>query len=116
MASAVAAVVAGAALALGGVGARVIAAPRGFGLAAAIAAHTLPMAATVAIAYRSRPRVAWLRALGLAVAIVAGAALADVAAVTVLADATPWLGAIASGLLLHVVTHDLPAAARRGAG
>jgi len=79
---------------------------------AAVAGHTLPMAATVALAYRDRPRVAWLRALGLAAAIAVGAALADLAAVTVLADATPWLGAIAAGLLLHVVTHDLPVGGR----
>jgi uncharacterized membrane protein YraQ (UPF0718 family) len=89
--------------------------PRHWDVIAAIAAHTVPMAAVVALAYRDRPRTAWLRALGLAAAIAAGAALADAAAVTVLADATPWLAAVASGLLLHVVTHDLPAGGSRGA-
>jgi len=87
--------------------------PRHWDVIAAIAAHTVPMAAVVALAYRDRPRVAWARALGLAAAILVGAALADLAAATVLADASPWLAAIASGLLLHVVTHDLPAGGAR---
>src|SRR6185312_14272475 len=43
--------------------------PRHWDVIAAIAAHTVPMAAVVALAYRARPREAWLRALGLAVAI-----------------------------------------------
>jgi uncharacterized membrane protein YraQ (UPF0718 family) len=87
--------------------------PRHWDVIAAIAAHTVPMAAVVALAYRARPREAWLRALGLAAAIAIGAALADAAAVTVMEGMSPWLAAIASGLLLHVVTHDLPAAGAR---
>jgi uncharacterized membrane protein YraQ (UPF0718 family) len=99
-----------------GVALGVAAAPgpsRHWDVIAAIAAHTVPMAAVVALAYRDRPRVAWLRALGLGAAIVAGAVGADLIATTVLADASPWLGAIASGLLLHVVSHDLPAGGAR---
>ncbi|MCE9580367.1 MAG: ZIP family metal transporter, partial [Deltaproteobacteria bacterium] len=82
----------------------------------AVAGHTLPMAAVVAVAYRDRPRQAWLRALGLAVAIAAGAGLADAAARTAFAELAPWLTAVAAGLLLHVVTHDLPSGAVRAIG
>jgi uncharacterized membrane protein YraQ (UPF0718 family) len=80
----------------------------------AVAGHTVPMAATVALAYRHRgARVAALRTAGLAVAMVAGGLVADRAGT---AGIAPWLNAVAAGLLLHVVIHDLPIPGPRGAG
>lgn len=76
-----------------------------------IVAHTIPMAAAVALTFRADGlRAAWLRVLGLGVAIVAGALVFEGAAHGPLADATPWLNAIAAGLLLHIIVHDLPPA------
>jgi hypothetical protein len=89
--------------------------PHHWDVVVAVAGHTLPMAAVVAVAYRAHPRQAWLRALGLAVAIGVGALVADAAARTAFAQLAPWLTAIAAGLLLHVVTHDLPSGLARGA-
>jgi uncharacterized membrane protein YraQ (UPF0718 family) len=83
----------------------------------AVAGHTVPMAATVALAYRHRgTRAAALRTAGLAVAMVAGALVADGAERAGTAGIAPWLNAVAAGLLLHVVIHDLPAPAGRGPG
>jgi len=83
----------------------------------AVAGHTVPMAATVALTYRARgARTAWVRTLGLAAAMTAGAAVADLAVRTGAAAVAPWLNAMAAGLLLHVVVHDLPRPGARGAG
>lgn len=83
----------------------------------AVAGHTVPMAATVALAYRHRGvRVAALRTAGLAVAMVAGGLVADAAERAGTAGIAPWLNAVAAGLLLHVVIHDLPMPGPRGAG
>jgi uncharacterized membrane protein YraQ (UPF0718 family) len=83
----------------------------------AVAGHTVPMAATVALAYRHRgARVAALRTAGLAVAMVAGALVADAAERAGTAGLAPWLNAVAAGLLLHVVIHDLPVPGPRGTG
>jgi uncharacterized protein len=82
----------------------------------AVGGHTIPMAATVALAFLPRgARIAWLRTLGLAAAMLAGALLADIARRAGSLGVAPWLNAVASGLLLHVVIHDLPAPGARPA-
>lgn len=74
----------------------------------ALIAHTVPLVAVVTLAYRGE--------YGLAVALRRVAALAGASAVGVaasfavpgpaLASAAAWIGALVSGVLLHVVTHD----------
>jgi hypothetical protein len=74
----------------------------------ALIAHTVPLVAVVTLAYRGE--------YGLAVALRRVAALAAASAVGVgasfavpgpaLASASAWIGALVSGVLLHVVTHD----------
>jgi hypothetical protein len=74
----------------------------------ALIAHTVPLVAVVTLAYRGE--------YGLPVALRRVAALAAASAVGVagsfavpgpaLASAAAWIGALVSGVLLHVVTHD----------
>jgi hypothetical protein len=74
----------------------------------ALIAHTVPLVAVVMLAYRGE--------YGLTVALRRVAALAAASAVGVgvsfaipgpaLASAAAWIGALVSGVLLHVVTHD----------
>jgi hypothetical protein len=74
----------------------------------ALIAHTVPLVAVVTLAYRSE--------YGLAVALRRAAALAGTSALGVaasfavpaaaLTSAAGWIGALVSGVLLHVVTHD----------
>jgi hypothetical protein len=83
--------------------------PDGGGAAvlAAVGLHTVPLVAIVLIAYRARAsvRAALLRAAGLALASIAGVVLVSAAPVERLAVAEPWIAAVTSGLLLHVVLH-----------
>lgn len=78
----------------------------------AIGAHTIPLAAVVAITFAARDgrRAAIVRAAMIAVAPMLGLALTRVGDV---AEASPWLNAAVSGLLLHVLAHDLPHAPTR---
>lgn len=73
----------------------------------AIAGHTVPVAALVALAFKTHRGTmnAILRAVAVAVAMVLGMALASALSVSVLVRAEPWLTAVVSGLLLHIVTH-----------
>jgi hypothetical protein len=75
----------------------------------ALAAHTVPLIAVVALAYRVTfgPRAAIMRSCGLALAIVFGIALSSLVAARTIEHFSPIISAIAAGLLLHVVTHDL---------
>lgn len=75
----------------------------------ALAAHTVPLIAVVSLAYRTTfgARSAVLRSLGLAVASVVGIGLSNLAAATTIESFAPVIAAVAAGLLLHVVTHDL---------
>ena len=75
----------------------------------ALAAHTVPLIAVVSLAYRTTfgARSAVLRSLGLAVASVVGIGLSNLAAASTLEGFAPIIAAVAAGLLLHVVTHDL---------
>ncbi|HET7539732.1 MAG TPA: hypothetical protein VFK05_07665 [Polyangiaceae bacterium] len=75
----------------------------------ALAAHTVPLIAVVSLAYRTTfgARAAVLRSLGLAVASVAGILLSRIAAASTIESYSPIIAAVAAGLLLHVVTHDL---------
>ena len=75
----------------------------------ALAAHTVPLIAVVALAYRMTfgARSAVLRSLGLALASVLGIALSSLVAARTMDRFAPVIAAVAAGLLLHVVTHDL---------
>ena len=75
----------------------------------ALAAHTVPLIAVVSLAYRTTfgTRSAVLRSLGLALASVFGIALSGLVAAKTIDSFAPVIAAVAAGLLLHVVTHDL---------
>jgi hypothetical protein len=75
----------------------------------ALAAHTVPLIAVVSLAYRTTfgTRSAVVRSLGLALASVLGIALSSMVAAKTIEHFAPVIAAVAAGLLLHVVTHDL---------
>ncbi|MEO7036271.1 MAG: hypothetical protein ABI548_20165 [Polyangiaceae bacterium] len=75
----------------------------------ALAAHTVPLIAVVSLAYRTTfgARAAVLRSLGLALASVFGIALSSMVDTHTIDRFAPVIAAVAAGLLLHVVTHDL---------
>ncbi len=84
----------------------------------ALAAHTVPLIAVVALAYRTTfgARSAVTRSLGLALASVFGIGLSSLVAARTIDRFAPVIAAVAAGLLLHVVTHDLTEDAPRSAG
>ena len=73
----------------------------------AIAGHTVPVAALVALAFKTHRGTAnaIVRAIAVAFAMILGMMLANALSVSVLVRAEPWLTALVSGLLLHIVTH-----------
>jgi uncharacterized protein len=73
----------------------------------AIAGHTVPVAALVALAFKTHRGTsnAIVRAVAVAFAMIIGMVLANALSVSVLVRVEPWLTAIVSGLLLHIVTH-----------
>jgi hypothetical protein len=75
----------------------------------ALAAHTVPLIAVVSLAYRTTfgARSAVTRSLGLALASVFGIGLSSLVAAKTIESFAPVIAAVAAGLLLHVVTHDL---------
>jgi uncharacterized membrane protein YraQ (UPF0718 family) len=77
----------------------------------ALAAHTVPVVAVVQLAFGSeRGRGAGLlRSLGIGAAIALGVVAGGVVPAELVARASPWVAALVSGLLLHVVMHDLTA-------
>jgi hypothetical protein len=82
----------------------------------ALAAHTVPLIAVVSLAYRTAfgARSAVLRSLGLAAASVVGIGLSSLVAASTIEGFAPIIAAVAAGLLLHVVTHDLTEDPARG--
>jgi uncharacterized membrane protein YraQ (UPF0718 family) len=81
---------------------------------AALAGHTVPVTALLAMAFkthRGAASAAW-RALGIAAALVLGVALASSLDHEQLVAYEPWLTAFVSGLLLHIVAHGWPAELR----
>ena len=83
----------------------------------ALAAHTVPLIAVVSLAYRTTfgARSALTRSLGLALASVFGIGLSNLVAASTIETFAPVIAAVAAGLLLHVVTHDLTEDAPSGA-
>ncbi|MFO0660461.1 MAG: permease [Polyangiaceae bacterium] len=83
-------------------------------VAVALGAHTIPLTALVMMGFtRSVGRSgAIVRAAGLAVASAGGILLGHVATPLV-HDGAPWMTAIAGGLVLHLVGHDLKSDAPR---
>ena len=75
----------------------------------ALAAHTVPLIAVVSLAYRVTfgARAALLRSFGLAAASVLGICLSSLVEPHTIERFAPVIAAVAAGLLLHVVTHDL---------
>ena len=74
----------------------------------ALIAHTVPLVAVVTLAYRGEYglAVALRRVAALAVASAVGVAASFAVPGPALASAAAWIGALVSGVLLHVVTHD----------
>ncbi|HEX3776498.1 MAG TPA: hypothetical protein VHV51_18630 [Polyangiaceae bacterium] len=87
-----------------------------FDVVIALAAHTVPLIAVVALAYRVTfgLRAALVRSCGLALATLFGIALSSLVAAQTIEHFSPLISAIAAGLLLHVVTHDLTEDPPRG--
>jgi uncharacterized protein len=79
----------------------------GWSLAAAMAAHSVPVAALVAIAYRDRDGTgaAVLRVAGLAVAMAAGATVVGALSAGPPEAWAPWITAAVAGTLMHIVAH-----------
>jgi len=75
----------------------------------ALAVHTVPLVAVVTFAFRGArgARAAVLAGGGLAVASVVGVAAAALVPDDVVHSVSGWIAAGVSGLLIHVVTHDL---------
>lgn len=76
----------------------------------AVGGHTVPIAALVVLAFAEQKgrAVALRRALGLALAVVAGVVVARFADVSL--ESSTWgglLSAVVGGLLLHIATHDM---------
>jgi uncharacterized protein len=76
----------------------------------ALAAHTVPISALMVLAFKTHRGTlnAALRAAGIAASLLAGVALANLFSAAQLAAFEPWLTALVSGLLLHVVAHGWP--------
>jgi len=74
----------------------------------ALIAHTVPLVAVVTLAYRGEYglTVALRRVAALALASALGVGASFAVPGPALASAVAWIGALVSGVLLHVVTHD----------
>ena len=74
----------------------------------AIAAHTVPMVALVAVVFQRHfgRRSALLRVAGLGVAAMIGVGLPSLVPATAFDSFEPWITAAVAGLLIHVVAHD----------
>lgn len=74
----------------------------------ALIAHTVPLVAVVMLAYRGEYglTVALRRVAALAAASALGVSVSFAVPGPALASAAAWIGALVSGVLLHVVTHD----------
>lgn len=74
----------------------------------ALVAHTVPLVAVVTLAYRGEYGlgVALRRAGLLAVASAVGVGISFAVPAAALVSGAAWIGALVSGVLLHVVTHD----------
>lgn len=79
-----------------------------FDVVLALIAHTVPLVAVVTLAYRGEYglRAALFRAGALALASVVGVLGSFAVPTAALTSASAWIGALVSGVLLHVVTHD----------
>lgn len=75
---------------------------------AAIAAHSVPVTALIVLAFTAAHgvRSGIRRAIGLAVAGSLGVVVAQQTSLASWTSGEPWIEAVVSGLLLHVVTHD----------
>ncbi len=78
------------------------------GVLVAIVAHTVPITGVLVLAYADRygNRHAMGRAAGVAMATCAGVFIVGATPARIMAIWEPWILAVASGLLLHVIGHD----------
>ena len=76
----------------------------------AFAGHTVPVAALLALAFKTHRGAlsATWRALGIALSVLVGVALASSLSHEHLVAWEPWLTALVGGLLLHIVAHGWP--------
>jgi hypothetical protein len=81
----------------------------GLDVVLALAAHTVPVIAVVVLEFgRARgQRAGVVRAIGLAIATLAGIAAGAVTPEDLFSELEPWIAAFVAGLLLHVIAHDL---------
>ena len=79
-----------------------------------IAAHTVPLAAVLTLTFIAQSGVAKAiaRAAALAIATLIGVALSRTGSTAWLTTIGPWLNALIAGLLVHVLTHDVPSPLR----
>jgi uncharacterized membrane protein YraQ (UPF0718 family) len=82
----------------------------------AIGVHTVPLAAAVTLGMVELhgTRGAIVRAAVLGVATIGGVVVAGTGGTMLAADVAPWINAAVAGLLVHVLSHDLPTPARAG--
>jgi len=78
------------------------------GVLVAIVAHTVPITGVLVLAYADRygSRHAVARAAGLAIATCIGVLIVGATPARIMGLWEPWILAVASGLLLHVIGHD----------
>lgn len=78
------------------------------GVLVAIAAHTVPITGVLVLAYADRysTRHAIGRAAGMAAITCLGVLIVGATPARLMATVEPWILAVASGLLLHVIGHD----------
>ena len=79
-----------------------------------IAAHTVPLAAVLTLSFAARGGVAKAiaRAAALAAATLVGVALSSSGSTAWMEAIGPWINALIAGLLVHVLTHDVPSPPR----
>jgi uncharacterized membrane protein YraQ (UPF0718 family) len=82
----------------------------------AIGVHTIPLAAAVALGMLAlyNRRAAINRAVLLAAATVIGVIITGAGGPMIASDVAPWINAAVAGLLVHVLSHDLPTPERTG--
>ncbi len=82
-----------------------------------IAVHTVPLAAVITLASVERRgrRAAIVSGVGMALALLAGLLLGRSGGTEIGTDAAPWISAAVAGLLVHVLTHDVPSPPRTAA-
>ena len=82
-----------------------------------IAVHSVPLAAVITLASVERRgrRAAIVSGVGMALALLVGLLLGRSGGTEIGTAAAPWISAVVAGLLVHVLTHDVPSPPRTAA-